>query len=214
MKSAMLKRVLLFLFVIFSASSAFAETWVAGTNYKVLTYPVKTSNPSKIEVVEEFWFGCPHCYHLLDKLDAWEKKLPEDVNFVLSPAVFSGPWKLDAHMFYTLEALGIEKKMHHIVFDALVRDRINLSNEEDMANFFANYGVSKTKFRNAFNSFGVGVKLDQAAKRARAYRITGVPTLVVNGKYTVTVSEAGSEENLFKIVDYLIQKERMAKSIK
>jgi thiol:disulfide interchange protein DsbA len=206
-KSFLLTVLFVFAMVSYQAS---AEQWVEGVNYKVLKYPVKTSDPKKIEVVEEFWYGCPHCYHLLPLITPWAKQLPKDVDFKLLPAAFSKIWKLHAQTFYTAKALGVEEKLHQKIFDALARDHQRLFDEDSMADFFAKQGVNKENFKNAFNSFGVKVKLDEAIKRAKQYRITGVPTLIVNGKYTITASEAGSQENMLKVADYLIEKERKA----
>jgi thiol:disulfide interchange protein DsbA len=192
------------------ANQASAEPWVEGVNYKVLKYPVKTQDPKKIEVVEEFWYGCPHCYHLLPMITPWSKKLPKDVDFILSPAAFSKVWKIHAQTFYTAKALGVEEKLHQTIFDALARDHQRLFDEDSLADFFAKHGVDKEKFKSAFNSFGVKVKLDEAIKRAKEYRITGVPTIIVNGKYTITAADAGSQENMLKVADYLIEKERKA----
>ncbi len=210
MNFTMLRSILLALVLAMGVTGVSAETWQEGVNYKVLKYPVKTHDPSKIEVVEEFWYGCPHCYHLLPLITPWEKALPDDVDFQLSPAAFNKVWKLHARTFYAMKVLGIQASLHQTLFDALVRDRKRLVDEESLADFFAEHGVDKAKFKSALNSFGVKADLKKAIKRAKLYGIKGVPTLVVNGKYTVSAADAGSQENMLKVVDFLVEKERKA----
>ncbi|PID42883.1 MAG: disulfide bond formation protein DsbA [Proteobacteria bacterium] len=187
-----------------------AEQWEAGKHYKVLPYPVRTRNADKVEVVELFWYGCPHCYTLNPVVHHWAKQQADDVDFWLSPAVFGGTWKTHAQAFYTAEVLGIGNKMHQPLFDAIVRDRKKLNNEASLAEFFSKFGVDKKKFKKAFNSFAVSTRLQQADSRGRSYRATEVPALVVNGKYLVSSRLAGGREKMFEVVDHLVNKERNA----
>lgn len=195
------------------ASSAYAEStdnaeWIAGKHYKVLPYPVRTRDASKIEVVELFWYGCPHCYKFNPMVHHWSEGLSDDVDFWLSPATFGPVWTIHAQAFYAAEVLGVQEKMHQPLFDAIVRDRKPLSSEAELSRFFAGFGVDEKDFKKAFKSFSVKSKVEQANARARSYRATGVPALIVNGKYRISATEAGNNENMLKVADFLIEKER------
>jgi thiol:disulfide interchange protein DsbA len=185
-----------------------APVWQEGKHYEVLPYPVRTRDESKVEVVELFWYGCPHCYSFNPLIHSWAEKQDAGVDFWLSPAVFGKDWKVHAQAFYALEALGVREKMHQPFFDALVRDRKRLTNEDQLAAFFASQGVTEEDFRKAYNSFSVKSKVDQADARGKSYRATGVPAMIVNGKYRISASSAGSNEAMLEVIDYLVAKER------
>ncbi|OZG74949.1 disulfide bond formation protein DsbA [Hahella sp. CCB-MM4] len=187
-----------------------AEDFVDGKDYQSLPAQVPVRDSSKIEVVEMFWFGCPHCYRFDPMVTNWKKKLPEDVDFWQSPAAFNRTWKLHAQTFYAAEALGVADQMHQPLFDALARDHKPLNSEDAMAEFFAQHGIEEEKFKKAYNSFSVKSKVQQAVSRGTSYRITGVPVLIVNGKYRIEPGQAGSFERMLKIADYLVEKERSA----
>lgn len=211
----MLNRLLVICVLVFSVASSplmaeGAVEWIEGEHYKVLPYPVRTRDDAKVEVVELFWYGCPHCYKFNPIVHAWAERQDEGVDFWLSPAVFGKDWKTHAQTFYALEALGLREKMHQPLFDALVRDRKRLKNEDQLAEFFAGLGVNEKEFRKAFNSFSIKSKVDQADARGKGYHATGVPSIIVNGKYRISASTAGGNEAMLKVADYLIAKERKA----
>ena len=189
-----------------------SPNYVAGVNYEELPEPVRTSDPTKIEVVEVFWYGCGHCFHFEPILLKWEKTLAEDVNFVPSPAMWNPLMEVHAKAFYAAKALGVQKQMHQPLFDAINLKKQKLQNEAELASLFAEHGVDKAAFGKAFNSFGVASQVRQADARARGYRISGTPELVVNGKYRISAKMAGSQEKMLDIVDYLIERERKAKA--
>jgi thiol:disulfide interchange protein DsbA len=187
------------------------ETFQAGKDYAVLDYPLPAEDNAKIQVTEVFWYGCPHCYHFKPMIEAWEKKLPKDVNFSLMPAPFGGVWNTDAQAFYTAKALGVLDKVHDDLFDALARDHRPIKDEASFAKFFAHYGVKPEDFRKAWGSFGVHAKIQQATSVVRTAQISGVPTVLVDGKYKVDAEMAGSQENMLKVINYLIEKTREAR---
>lgn len=187
---------------------ASAETWVEGTHYQKLDTPVQTDSDGKIEVAEVFWYGCPHCYHFKPYVEAWEKTLPEDVKFVMLPAALGRSWEPHARAFYALEAMGDLNKVHDALFDALAGEHRSLETPEALAKFVAGYGVDAGTFIKNYNSFGVNARMQQAQSKIRGARITGVPAMLVNGKYKVSASMAGSHEAVLKVVDYLVDKER------
>ena len=189
-------------------ANAQPEKFVAGKNYHVLDTPVRTRDSGKIEVVEVFWYGCSHCYHFEPLIKQWKKGIAADVDFWRSPAMWNGPMKIHAQAFYAAEVLGVSEKLHTPLFTTLVVERKRLASPNDIENLFADYGVDREAFKKAFNSFGVSSKVKQADARARSYKISGTPELVVNGKYRVTAKLAGGQAQMLNVVDFLISKER------
>lgn len=190
--------------------SAQAETIEAGKQYVELSSPVPVSEPGKIEVVELFWYGCPHCYQFEPTLNPWIAQLPEDVHFVRIPAMFGGVWNDHGQLYITLDSMGVEKKVHSAVFDAIHKEGKKLATPEEMADFLATQGIDKAKFLSTFNSFAVKGQMEKAKKLAVAYQITGVPTLIVNGKYRFDVHSAGGPDQALDVANQLIAKERAA----
>lgn len=190
--------------------SAQAETIEAGKQYVELNSPVPVSQPGKIEVVELFWYGCPHCYQFEPTLNPWIAQLPEDVHFVRIPAMFGGVWNVHGQLFITLESMGVENKVHAAVFDAIHKEGKKLATPEEMADFLATQGIDKAKFLSTFNSFAVKGQMERAKKLAVAYQITGVPVLIVNGKYRFDVHSAGGPDQALDVANQLIAKERAA----
>ncbi|MBB2494367.1 thiol:disulfide interchange protein DsbA/DsbL [Aquipseudomonas ullengensis] len=191
--------------------SAQAETIEAGNQYVELSSPVPVSEPGKIEVVELFWYGCPHCYQFEPTLNPWIDKLPEDVHFVRIPAMFGGVWDIHGQLFITLESMGVERQVHKAVFDAIHKEGKKLATAEEMADFVATLGVDKDKFLSTFHSFAVKGQMEKAKKLAVAYQISGVPTLIVNGKYRFDVRSSGGPEQTLDVANQLIAKERAAR---
>ncbi|MBD1552933.1 thiol:disulfide interchange protein DsbA/DsbL [Pseudomonas typographi] len=192
------------------ASTAQAADIEAGEQYKVLKDPVPVSEPGKIEVVELFWYGCPHCYAFEPTINPWVAKLPADVNFRRIPAMFGGIWDIHGQMFVTLEAMGVEHSVHTAVFDAIHKEHKMFKTPEEMADFVATQGVDKTKFLETYKSFAVAGLVAKDKKLAQDYGATGVPTMIVNGKYRFDLGSAGGPEETLKLADTLIEKERQA----
>jgi len=208
-------RNLIFSAVLASASlfgiNAQATEIQAGKEYVVLESPVPVANPGKIEVVELFWYGCPHCYQFESSINPWAEKLPEDVNFVRIPALFGGLWNVHGQLFITLENMGVDDKVHKAVFDAYHNEGKKLATPEEMADFLVTQGIDKAKFLGTYNSFAVKGQMEKAKKLAMAYKITGVPVLIVNGKYRFDIGSAGGPEQALNVADQLIAKERASK---
>ncbi len=183
----------------------------AGKTYVELANPVPVSEPGKIEVVELFWYGCPHCYAFEPTINPWVEKLPSDVNFKRIPALFGGPWDAHGQLFITLDTMGVEHKVHNAVFNAIQKEGKRLTKPEDMADFVATQGVDKAKFLETFNSFAVKGKMAQYKELAQKYGVQGVPTMIVNGKYRFDLGTTGGPEQTLNVADQLIAKERAAK---
>lgn len=190
--------------------ASWAQEYSDGNGYTTIATPVRTDNPDKVEVVEIFWYGCPHCYALEPITQAWKKNLPEDVDFKYMPAVFGRNWLAHAKAFHVADLLGVEEKLHADMFNAIHQENKQMTSEDDLAKFFSNYGVSEDEFHKQFNSFAVNSRLSQADAKIRAYGARGVPGLIVNGKYLVTAATAGGNNNIYSVVDFLIEKERKA----
>ena len=187
---------------------------VAGETYVELSNPVPVAEPGKIEVVELFWYGCPHCYSFEPVINPWAEKLPADVHFVRIPAMFGGPWDAHGQMFLTLEAMGVENKVHSAVFNAIQKEGKRLTDKNDMADFLATQGVDKDKFLATFDSFAIKGQIVKAKELAKKYEVSGVPTMIVDGKYRFDLGTAGSPEQALNVADQLIAKERAAKAAK
>ncbi len=191
-----------------SALAAQAQDWVAGEHYRVISNPVPTADASKVEVVEAFGYWCPHCNAFEPMLAPWSKQLPADVSFENMPVVFSRSHELLARAYYAADLLGIKEQVHQPIFDALHMQRVRFRDAEQIADLFAQYGAERDKVLKEMNGFSVGMKLKMGASRAKSYEVQGVPSMIVNGKYIVSASEAGSNANMLEVVEYLIDKER------
>jgi len=197
------------LLVSMTAPSALAQ-YEAGKHYDVLQPALRTADPSRVEVMEFFWYGCVHCYNLETLLTPWKKTLPEEAYVVGSPAVWQKPMDLHARAFYTAEVLEAGDTLHPAIFQAMHVDGNMLPTEDAIAKLFVAHGVPRAQFDEVFNSYGVTSQINQAGARARTAKITGTPELVVNGKYRVSTRKAGSQQEMLKIAEFLIEKERAA----
>ena len=176
--------------------------------YTLLEQPQAVPANGKIHVEELFWYGCGHCFSLEEHVQSWAAQLPADVEFSRIPAMFGKSWVIHAQLYYMGEVLGITKQSHGDIFKAIHINGQRLQRKSDQKEFFATYGVSAEDFDKAYSSFTVKSRLQQGDKRIRAYRVSGVPAVVVNGKYLVDASSAGGQKNIFKVVNYLIEQER------
>lgn len=179
--------------------------------YETLTPPQPTQHADKIEVIEFFWYGCPHCYSFEPELASWLKTLPGNVEFIRQPAVFNELWGKHAKAYFVAEALGVVDKVHADLFDAVQNKKEKLDTEEALAKFFSDHGVDEAKFHEAYQSFVVDAKMRQAPVIASRYGITGVPAVIVNGKYLTNGPLAGSHKKMIDIMNQLIKQESAAK---
>lgn len=177
---------------------------VEGTHYVKLAQPVPVP-PGKIEVVEFFWYGCPHCNAFEPLLETWTAKLPPDVAFRRVPVAFRDePFTSHQKIFYALEAMGLLASMHRKVFYAIHGERQRLDKPVDIQAFMVKNGVDGAKFMENFNSFSTQTKVRQATKLAADYKIDGVPALGVHGRYFTSGTLAGSPQASLAITEYLI----------
>ena len=189
------------------SGSTMAANFVAGKDYSVVANPGKVDVPGKIEVREFFWYGCGHCFTLEPYMQTWLRQLPKDVNFVRTPAAMNPVWEMNARGYYVSEALGVRKKTHLPLFHAIHDKGQQIFDQQSQAKFFVKYGVPEAKFNSMFNSFAITSKISQAKQLARQYQLTGVPAVVVNGKYIVQ----GDNGKVIQVVNNLVDQERKAK---
>jgi len=192
------------------ASPALAQT--AGKDFTPIEPPQPTDNPAKIEVIEFFSYGCPHCNEFNPVISAWAAKLPADVTFKKVPVTFGrAAWANIARLYYALEATGDLGKLDAAVFKAIHEERISLFDEKVLNEWVAKKGVDPKKFSDAFNSFGVMSKVKRAEQMQQTYHVQGVPAVVVNGKYMI---EGKDFNETLTIADKLIAKARAEKTKK
>lgn len=184
------------------AQNEFAE----GVHYEVLDKPQPVQTGEQIEVLELFWYGCPHCYRLEPMLIKWLKNKPENSAYVALPAVLGSNWEAGARAWYTFEALGLTSKLHGEYFHAIHRDRLRLDTAEALADWMAGQGHDRAAALAAYDSFAVDAKVRHSARVGRLYGISGVPSMIVDGKYLTSVGRAGGHEQLFRVIEFLIER--------
>jgi thiol:disulfide interchange protein DsbA len=194
---------LLFGLLVLGPAFAFDE----GTDYTRLSQPESTDTGKKVEVLEFFWYGCPHCFHLEPYLEKWLKNKPADAAFRRMPAVLGPNWKPGARAFFAAQELGVLDKFHEPLFRAIHIDKRPLFDEDQLVAFAAEQGINAEQFRKAYDSFYVNMEVRRAAELERRYGIDGVPTIIVNGKYRTSVGQAGSKERLIEVINYLVKLE-------
>ncbi len=175
--------------------------------YETISPAQPTHDPAKVEVIEFFWYGCPHCYDFEPLLNKWKETLPKNVEFIRQPAAFNDTWTKHAKAYYTADALGVVDKIHADFFDAVQKKGEELETEDQLAKFFVAHGVKEADFHEAYNSFPVDAKVRQSAAMATRYGITGVPAIIINGKYRTNGKLAGSHEKMIEVINQLIQQE-------
>jgi len=183
---------------------------VEGTDYVELKPAQAVDTPGRVEVIEFFWYRCPHCYALEPELDAWVKRLPRDVQFKRVPGVLNEDWAVDARIFYALESIGEVDRVHRALFDAIHKQGgVRLRGDafaKWVAEWLGKQKVDMAKYDAALHSFSVESKLRRAAQMASAYKLDGVPALTVQGRYVVLAST--SQKAMLATADSLIGEAR------
>jgi protein dithiol oxidoreductase (disulfide-forming) len=184
---------------------------VEGRDYVRLGTPAPVTLPTpekKVEVVEFFWYGCPHCYAFEPLLESWAKRLPADVAFRQVPVGFMAQHQMHQKLYYALEEMGALPTLHRRVFSALHQERRRLGSEREITEFVAASGVDAAKFAAAFKSFSVATKANRARQLTDAYKIDGVPAMGIHGRFYTSASLSGSHERALAVADFLIQRSR------
>jgi thiol:disulfide interchange protein DsbA len=195
---------------------AFAESPVMGSEFDAVAQNISTDNPAKIEVMEIFWYGCSHCYQMEAPLHMWVKKLPSDVYFKRMPGLPNPSWAPMAKAFYAMETLGVSEKLHTKLFDAIHKTKtLNPTDEKAAIDWMtAQSGMDKIKVEQAFKSFTMNTSLNRAAQIFKATGATGVPSLVIDGKFITSATMNGGNEQALKTTDYIIDNVRKDKAAK
>lgn len=183
--------------------TANAATFEAGTDYRVLDNPDNIKGDTVV-VREFFWYGCPHCYALEPHIEKWLKTKPDDVAFFRTPAAMNPVWETNARGFYAAQLMGYEGKTHTNMFDTIHKGNKRLFDKESLTNWYAAQGLDKGKFSGLYDSFAVNARIARSQEAAQKYGLTGVPAVVVHGKYVVQ----GETEKVPQVVDFLIDKVR------
>ena len=184
---------------------------VEGKDYVKLGTPLPATSSGKIEVVEFFWYGCPHCSAFEPTLDAWSKKLPADVSFRRIPVAFRDePYVAHQRIYFALDEMKLTDTMHRKVFAAIHVQGQRLDKEADIVALMSANGIDAAKFTEAFKSFSTQTKVKQGKSLSEAYKIDGVPALGVHGRFYTSGSLAGTNEKALAVADFLIQRSRSA----
>lgn len=192
-------------------ASAHAAEYYEGMHYQRLPTPAPPNlGQGQVEVVEWFYYGCPHCFSFEPYLNEWLQKKPESAVFVRLPSTINPGWTLMAKAFYAMELLGATDEVHEQLFQAIHEQRRRFRNVDSLARFLAQQGVDEARFREALNSPAVATRIRRAAELSRRHGVSGVPAVVVNGKYLVTATLAGGYDDMIGVIDQLVREESEA----
>ncbi|KTC86995.1 thiol:disulfide interchange protein DsbA/DsbL [Legionella brunensis] len=202
----MLKRLLLI--VLFVPALAFANDFIAGKDYEIVTgTPTTAQDSNKVIVTEFFSYGCPWCYRIEPALMTWVQQQGNKVQFSRVPVIFNKDWKFYAKAYYTAHLLGLEAKMNPALFKAIQTEKRPLANNEAMVNFFIAEGVDNATAKSAFeNSTMIDVQIAQGAAMMSNFHVNGVPAVIVNNQYKTDLQMAQNQERFFQILDFLVNK--------
>ena len=190
------------------SNAAYSARFEEAVAYQRITPEQPTSTKGKIEVVELFWYGCPHCHRFESFIDRWLKTKSDKIAFVRMPAVLQEHWEIHARAFYAAEALGVIEKIHPALFTAIHAHKRKLDTDETLEAFFVEQGVSSEMFRKTFRSFGVDAKVRHAREMGKRYGVGGTPAVIINGKFRSDgqICKCGYAE-LLELVDEVAAKE-------
>jgi len=197
----------LLILLLASAATAVAKDYDEGIDYNKLAKQQTTDSGNKIEVLEFFWYGCPHCNQFEPTLSKWLKNKPKNVSFIRIPAPLNPNWMVHTKTYYALELMGKGEDFHEALFKAMHEQKMRLNTKEAIADFLATKGVDKKAFEGSFDSFAVEMRARKAMQLSRDYKLNGVPLLAVNGKYTISATQAGGYNQMIDITNHLIKKE-------
>jgi len=177
-----------------------------GVDFVALTQPQPTETDGKVEVLEFFWYGCPHCWHLEPLLKLWKDRMPANAQFRRFPAILGPHWEPLARAYFAAELMGKVEQLHDALFEAVQVKKERLTDADSIAKFVATQGVDPDAFKEAYNSFFVDMQVRKSKELGKAYGIDGVPTIIVDGKYRTGAGMAGGNEQMLLVVDDLIKK--------
>lgn len=192
--------------LVVSAASFAQALYQEGVQFTRLKQPMPVGTGAQIEVLEVFSYACSHCAHLEPTMEAWRKNMPKNAKFTALPAIFQESWAVYARAYYAAEQLNIVEKTHGPLFKAIYEQNKKFTSVDDMANWYAAYGVTAKQFTDAFTAQGMEAKLKRAMELTPRYEVAGTPTLVIDGKYSFDVTSAGGMEKVPALLNFLIAK--------
>ena len=206
----MLKKILLF-YLLFSSLLFANEEFIEGVDFQLIlddpsSYVQKQND--KIQVVEAFWYGCPHCYNLEPTMERIEADLDKDTKIVKLPVALRDSWIPHAKLYYALQQMGKIDEVHNLIFEEIHLEDNRLNTEQQMVDFLGKHGIDTNKFMEKYNSFGTEARIKKASNLAKKYQINSVPTIIVNGKYLTSGSYVSSYDELYSVINLLIERER------
>lgn len=181
-----------------------------GTGYELINPPQNTSTPDQVEVIEFLWLGCPHCYAFEPTIAAWEKQMPENVAFVREAPPLNPSWEQHSRSFYAAKLLGQETPFVDAMFESIHQKKDRMRKPEDIADLAAELGMDREKFLKTMKSFAVQTKLNRSIQMAKATGITGVPSIIINGKYRTGATLAGGNAGIIDVMNKTIEIEKQA----
>lgn len=187
---------------------------VLNKDYKLINPPQPTETGNKVEVIEFFFYGCPHCYALQPTLETWLKQKPKDVEFRRVAVALTESWLPMTRAFWTLDALGLSDRLHRQVFNAIHEENVVLSDPQTLFDWMAKHGVDRKKFTDAYNSFAVQNKVQRSMQYGRLYGITGTPAVAVDGRYLTSPSMVGNGDRFIEVLNGLVDTARRERAKK
>jgi len=179
--------------------------------YELVQPPQPTETGEQVEVLDVFWYGCPHCYDFLPHMERWqEARQPGFIEVRRMPAVFRDSWVAHARAFYTARQLGIADEVHRPLFDAIHVEKRRMNTPDELADFFARHGVDRDIFLKTYDSFAVNQLVRRSVVMQERYGVRGTPSVIVNGKYRVTGSLAGGYPGMIEVIEALAEREHEA----
>ena len=168
----------------------------------------KQQESKSIIIYEFFWYGCPHCYNLEPTMERIEADLDKDTKIVKLPVALRDSWIPHAKLFYALQQMGKIDEVHNLIFEEIHLEDNRLNTEQQMVDFLGKHGIDTNKFIEKYNSFGTEARIKKASNLAKKYQINSVPTIIVNGKYLTSGSYVSSYDELYSVINLLIERER------
>jgi len=190
-----------FLILITSSSHVFAQKYVQISTEK-------QQESKSIIIYEFFWYGCPHCYNLEPTMERIEADLDKDTKIVKLPVALRDSWIPHAKLYYALQQMGKIDEVHNLIFEEIHLEDNRLNTEQQMVDFLGKHGIDTNKFIEKYNSFGTEARIKKASNLAKKYQINSVPTIIVNGKYLTSGSYVSSYDELYSVINLLIERER------
>ena len=190
-----------FLILITSSSHVFAQKYVQISTEK-------QQESKSIIIYEFFWYGCPHCYNLEPTMERIEADLDKDTKIVKLPVALRDSWIPHAKLYYALQQMGKIDEVHNLIFEEIHLEDNRLNTEQQMVDFLGKHGIDTNKFMEKYNSFGTEARIKKASNLAKKYQIHSVPTIIVNGKYLTSGSYVSSYDELYSVINLLIERER------